>query len=702
MWCSLRISFTSTRWRCVPAQLDHRWRPPTSVKTHDTVPPPPPRPDLIQTDAKPKRVLLVDHATVHTSEQPNYPFALTIRTRMGKEYMFAAETAAMRDAWVAQLAAAPYGASEARAQSAHGVSAGASSGVSVSTRGIGGSMFERAKTLVAPWVVALAAAEVAATAAGDDRRQAALDADLLSVSPAAAAAARDAVTEEDVLTVLAQLIGAQEDAREVMAGLIAEKKELEAAGDSLREQLSKFAKTVHSGGSGSGSGAGVAGSGGGGGSAAAAPLRSVTAARDEAQARSELLSGKVDELMREIAALRAAAAKHSSVAGARKAAEDVAAAAAEESSVLRTKLAEAETREARALAAAEFTDVKLRAALAAVDDNERRIYELEALVRGGQMLAGTAAGGAMMPSTSLATTVAAQPPLPPPPPTLQQPPPPTPPIRGPSSAPPEGSPEAEWTPYLREAQRFEREGNYVDAQQQYEVVVASKREAHGAESVAVATAHRDLGRVLSLQRRFDAAEEQYSTAVRLCARLQGEAHPNTACALTDLAAVLREKGNFEAAEQVRARLSLVGLASVRAHPPPPSPIPLPNPTQQYARRAVQSLRASVGPNDVSTATALYNLAGLAKRQLKWTAAEEAYTEALRIFREKLGDHAGETADTFYQIGCLHRKRNDVVAAQESFAAAAGAYELCYGKSDKRVLEASKRAKAMAEKGGARR
>ena len=112
---------------------------------------------------------------------------------------------------------------------------------------------------------------------------------------------------------------------------------------------------------------------------------------------------------------------------------------------------------------------------------------------------------------------------------------------------------------------------------------------------------------------------------------------------------------------------------------------------------MQSLRAAVGSNDVSTATALYNLAGLAKRQSKWAAAEEAYSEALRIFRDKLGDGAGETADTFYQIGCLHRKRNEVAAAHASFAAAAEAYERCYGKADKRVAEAAKRARAMAEK-----
>jgi hypothetical protein len=97
-----------------------------------------------------------------------------------------------------------------------------------------------------------------------------------------------------------------------------------------------------------------------------------------------------------------------------------------------------------------------------------------------------------------------------------------------------------------------------------------------------------------------------------------------------------------------------------------------------ASRAVSSLRRGVGSKDVSTATALYNLAGLAKRQVVCTVmelrcgwlhdpllpyeqgklemAEACYAEALDIFLEKLGDSEGETADTMYQMGCLFRKR----------------------------------------------
>jgi tetratricopeptide (TPR) repeat protein len=160
--------------------------------------------------------------------------------------------------------------------------------------------------------------------------------------------------------------------------------------------------------------------------------------------------------------------------------------------------------------------------------------------------------------------------------------------------------------------------SYPDAEQQYAAVLDVKVDRCGAASVAAAGAHRDLGRVLALQRRFDRAEEEYSAAVRLCTNLLGIEHPNTACALTDLAAVLREQSKFPEAEVA-------------------------------AYKAVESLKAGVGPDDVSTATALYNLAGLTKRLNKWKEAEEYYAEALRIFKAKLGMNVAETADTLYQV-----------------------------------------------------
>ena len=61
-----------------------------------------------------------------------------------------------------------------------------------------------------------------------------------------------------------------------------------------------------------------------------------------------------------------------------------------------------------------------------------------------------------------------------------------------------------------------------EAEQQYQVVLdICSESSEGKDSVSLATARRDLGRVMALQRRFDRAEEQYKLAVDMCSRLLG-------------------------------------------------------------------------------------------------------------------------------------------------------------------------------------
>ena len=83
--------------------------------------------------------------------------------------------------------------------------------------------------MLAPWVVAL---RMASAAGGAGVRQAALDADqaLASADGAAVAAAAAALTEASALDAIAQLLGAQVDARACMA-------EQQSESDSLRLQL---------------------------------------------------------------------------------------------------------------------------------------------------------------------------------------------------------------------------------------------------------------------------------------------------------------------------------------------------------------------------------------------------------------------------------------------------------------------------------
>jgi hypothetical protein len=62
----------------------------------------------------------------------------------------------------------------------------------------------------------------------------------------------------------------------------------------------------------------------------------------------------------------------------------------------------------------------------------------------------------------------------------------------------------------------------AEAEHQYQVVLDLCSEGSGdRDAISLATARRDLGRVLALQRRFDRAEEHYTVAVDMCARLLG-------------------------------------------------------------------------------------------------------------------------------------------------------------------------------------
>lgn len=72
---------------------------------------------------------------------------------------------------------------------------------------------------------------------------------------------------------------------------------------------------------------------------------------------------------------------------------------------------------------------------------------------------------------------------------------------------------SDWLPYYKEAQSLEKANRIQEAEQQYQVVLdLCCDSAEGKETVAVATARRDLGRVLALQRKFDRAEEQYKVS----------------------------------------------------------------------------------------------------------------------------------------------------------------------------------------------
>ena len=60
------------------------------------------------------------------------------------------------------------------------------------------------------------------------------------------------------------------------------------------------------------------------------------------------------------------------------------------------------------------------------------------------------------------------------------------------------------------------------------------------------------------------------------------------------------------------------------------------------------------PHSVLPPTPASPQPSLAKRQQKWSDAETAYAEALRIFRTRPGEGQAETADTLYQVRAAGR------------------------------------------------
>lgn len=549
-----------------------------------------------------------------TDDVKNKKYPFSIMTRSGKEFFFDTESLDARTKWITSITNAGYPNMYTRTREAV-------------------KFLEKCKETVAPFLVAFNNVQAKKKLSSED---AACLADALGVDEDDAKAEASKITGADVVSAMELLRNVQTNARTYKQKISVLERDLEASEARRLKDASNSASSLEA-------------------AEQRARADALLERNNEQQARIDSLNKQLNDATLAVTkATRAAAASSSlSVGATRETKED---------EILRSRVRELEQQLSREKeeAAAALRAEKLSSARELTLEKERSSRAVAAAT----MMSASQRSTVVSPrgdngdvSTATGATPAGT--------GLTQ-------LQAPSSLIPGGGDssllyEAEWAPFLLEAQRLERDGAFADAEQQFEAVLEIKRERSGNESVPVASACRDLGRVLALQRRFDKAEDHYSLAVRLCSKLLGESHPNTACALTDLAAVLREQGKFEQAEE-------------------------------FATRAVASLRAGVGADDVSTATALYNLAGLAKRQGKFRAAEDSYAEALRIFREKLGDGQGETADTLYQMGCLFRKRNEVAKAGQFFLQAAEAYSKTYGPSDKRVIESQKRAKGMSEKG----
>jgi hypothetical protein len=271
-----------------------------------------------ESDTKPKRVIHLDDAVVSEGAPSlKRDHAFTVTSRGGKGEHFAAASKEEAAAWRAALHGADLGRRLAAASGASGASAGSNSrgggdgggggGGAVAAAPASGSgsgsssapadggggggapvsasasapdpLLPRCASLLAKWMVAFSAATAAEP--GGRPAQAALDADTGRVGAEEAAAAERGATGDGVCASIAQLLGAQQDARVLMGDLAAE-------GDALRAQLEEVA--ARSGGGGGGGG----GSGAGGGREDVVRLRArlEELAREKAEAllRAEALS----------------------------------------------------------------------------------------------------------------------------------------------------------------------------------------------------------------------------------------------------------------------------------------------------------------------------------------------------------------------------------------------------------------------------
>lgn len=146
--------------------------------------------------------------------------------------------------------------------------------------------------------------------------------------------------------------------------------------------------------------------------------------------------------------------------------------------------------------------------------------------------------------------------------------------------------------------------------------------------------------------------------------------------------------------------------------------------EESAARAVTCFRRCGSDSVLATATALYNLGGLAKRQVrvagaylwqpqrisrlqphrvtcgiqsKYAVAETSYRQALDIYQASLPSGHGEVGDTLYQLAALFKRQGRMQEAARHYALAAAAYEDAFGSTDRRVVKASSKAAKLTAK-----
>jgi tetratricopeptide (TPR) repeat protein len=197
---------------------------------------------------------------------------------------------------------------------------------------------------------------------------------------------------------------------------------------------------------------------------------------------------------------------------------------------------------------------------------------------------------------------------------------------------------------------------------------------------------------------FDDALEIYNTAMRLRHPHLGESHPDTAHAEVCIAEALEKKGEYFKAIQYYSRAlgifeqtlgashpdafnTAIKIAAIQCH------------QSDYYDRALDCYEKALvikmemlGPDHLSTAMTINNIAMVYKNKGDFTRAIEYFTRALTIKRKSLGDLNPETAAAVCNVGDMHRLDGDLPKALQYYLWALDIRKETLGERDRITID----------------
>lgn len=216
---------------------------------------------------------------------------------------------------------------------------------------------------------------------------------------------------------------------------------------------------------------------------------------------------------------------------------------------------------------------------------------------------------------------------------------------------------------------YKGEGRFSEAEACFGQAVDIFQSETGKESSAYATALNNLAGTHRLMGEADKAETEFMSCLELYAATVGRNHVLYAAGLNNLSLCCLDKGDFSQAAELLRRASdiLSGLPD------------------RWDELAVS----------------LINLGCLYQRLGRLDEADEKLTQALRMFREKLGTDTPHYHAALNGLGAVHYAQKRFKEAVSDFTAAAEAARLMYGPDHYEVKAAEQHAEAARKAEGKR-